>query len=618
MSVQTNESAKAQFAQPGTAQAGVRDQSIGQPATEKRWGFFGMGSVGGISRQPTSEVLTKAATAMQETVTKITLDSSYEVNLMKVDNTKETALRLSSIVVVVTNPSMGELAYHVVLLESSASAIPPKMETINGSQVQIDRFAADVYDDAYRRAVADMVSRAFPGYKTRECSANVCPSIFNWADVEAVRQFVNNAVLPCVAELEQRSSNFVDLDFSKFANDAKLQAEISFNQGTLTDYNGLPVRNDVVINLSAISAEMKEAGTLNNQDRSVPVARVGGFIDLMWAPMEAQANPYGQPNPNRSQKYGARFVMTNLENTMRMTVSSQLLALAAAMCLGEGNAWFPNFKPRPEGFGGQRIDPRDIGAINIEANVFNDASGFGPKIDTKSATFTQQNLGSLLISALRPGLMFALDVSTCGSDTWYNEVFSVAASGHAGANNAIVEAANVLTGGALRARYAGNTPVVVNDERILMGFWIGADGVRHDIREIDYLAILNLVGEKDKGAAQAWSDTFIRDEYNIYKRLDARKKMIADVIGSDVHFTQVAQRVTWTNEFLTAFGQACQDIKLSIRTINNSLQGEYVSNRGNGSNLMSQANMTQVSQIFHNGYGGNAAANAHRHVNSRW
>ena len=605
------------FVQPGTAAPRV---AVQQQPQNNGWSFSAMGSLGGISRAAASEVLVKADAVFQEALKKVTLTTDYEVFLRKVDNTKETALRLSSLVMVVRRTADSRLAYHTVVLEASGEAVPPRTITVMGQQINSDRFSADVYDTRYTQAVGAMIARDFPGYIAQEASGVVVPRSFNWEDKDAVRQLVNNTLLPCIADLESKHAGFVDINLGSWSKDSQLQAQVSFNETPKLDYVSLPVRTDVLVTLLSTTNERSDSSSLNNQERSYKISEAGGFIDLLWSPVEQQQNGYGvalQNGPN--YKFAARFVMTSLENQMRMTIPSQLLALASVLTLGEGTNYSPAFAPRNVGIGGRVVDTRDIGAINIEANVMNEAGGYGTKIDTKANNFDQQSLGRLIQTAIRPGLTYSLDVSMLGSDSWYNDVFSAAAYGDTDAVDAIIKAANTLTNGAFDRHYLSkNNPVLQNEELVLLGYYTGQDGTRHDVRDIDYLAVMNLVGEKDNKAPQEWSDTFMRVDFPIEKRLDARKKIITNLIGTEVTFTQTARRVTYTAEFLTAFNMAQRDVGLSIKPINPALHGDYINNRGTA-NWVGQTTMgVGPSGIFNSGFNNPAVAGQSRQYTSRW
>ncbi|MDD2879628.1 MAG: hypothetical protein PHQ58_04260 [Rhodoferax sp.] len=596
-----------------------------QDQQPQSWGFFSKGNLGGISRNPTSEVLLKAMNVLQTTYKeKVTIERPYEAVVLPVDNSKEARLTLSGIVVCVRIPDNKNLgvSYHTLLLEGSSEPLQPRVLNWNNQTVVEDRTAADVNNATYAEAVHGIVQRAFPGMVCRPTSAQVVHRKFNFEDEEAVRNLAINAVFPCISDLEVNFPNFRDINLVRWNRDSSLQLQINFNEPDRLDYASLPVRNNIAITLTAVDNSKPQQGALeNNQGKSMKISQLGGFIDLIWAP-EGQTNQYGVQQKGPRYLYSPRFVMTNLENVMRMTPASQLLALQTAMVLREtATSWYPYCDPRPQVAGARGVDTRNIGALNIEANVFEDPSGYGEKIDTKLATFTSFEQGKLLSATIRPVMYFSLDVSECGSDTWYNEVFSAAAAGSVAAQAAILEAANELTGGHFMNIYKSNeSPVTVNDDRIHLGYYSGADGARHDIRDIDYLAVLNLLGETDHDAARAWSDTFAQTAYPLSKRLQERKKMIIEMVRGDVIFTGFARRVTLTYKFLEALDMGCREAGLVTRTTSPSFGNEYTNSRAIMSFLPQGAVAPGVSGVFQSGFGPAPTNNmgANRGYSSRW
>lgn len=575
-----------------------------QPRQSEKWSFFGSGALGGISRNPTSEVLTKANTKLSEFFKeKLSIDKPLEAVLLPIDNSKETALYLSGLIVAVYNTadkSMG-VSYHILALEGSNEPMTPRTETWQNQQVIVDRVAGDVMDSKYLQVAAGIVQQAFPGMEVYANAGQIVPRSFNWDDEDAVRNLAVNSIYPDITDLEMRAGA-PDVDLSQWARDSALQVQLNFNEPDRTDYSGLPVRNNIAITLTAIDNTKSNQQTVNSQERVKRISRLGGFIDLIWAPDPGVVHQYGNIQQQGPQfKFSPRFVITNLENEMRMTPASQLLAAVTALTLRENNNWYPYFQPRMVG-GGKQIDLRDIGAINFEANLLNEQSGYGQRIDTKTNTFTPQDLGRLLSSTIRSQLTFSLDVSECGSDTWYNEIFAAAASGVIPAQEDIINAANILTGGHFSQVYQTNeSPVLVNDDRIHLGYYIGADGQKHDIREIDYLAVLNLQGDTDVTAAQAWSDTFLRLDYPLNKRLQERKKMIVELIRADVTFTGFARRVTFNGKFLEALALACKAVGLDTRITSPSFGGDYTSQRASAGWLSASAVQPGVSGLFNMG-----------------
>lgn len=577
-------------------------------------------SLNGLSRAQTSGALTTADNALTEALKGLAI-ADVNAKLIKVDNTRETHLRLSGLVLALSwnDVQAQEVSFHTIILEGSADPLTPRVENLGGQTITIDRYTQDAFDDAYLTTVAELVNRAYPGFRTYQNSGTVVPRTFNWEDKEAVRQLLVNVAMACMNGLVTRQPGFADVDITKFPRNAALQTSIAFHQNERTDYVGQPVRSDIALKLAAVALDRPNTNTVNNQEREITLAQAGGFIDLAWAPM-AQSNAFGAFQQTPTQKFVARLVLTSLEAGGAMTIAAQLLALIAAYQLGEGTNWFPNFLPRHGSIGKKGVDMKDIGAINIEANVYNEPGDFGRPIDTKSSAFTPQEQGKLLVQAVRPGLAISLDVSQCGTDTWYNEVFSAAASLHPDsvhAWHAILEAAQALTGGHFAQFYTEDlSPVFQGDDRVLLGYYTNNDGVKCDIRDLDYLAVMNLAGENPKVGAD-WSDTFTRTEYSIEKRLEARRTMTQNLLHTAV-FTGTAQRVTFRRQFMEALVKGAAAAGLNLRTINAAANMEFQNSRGTASWADAGVLSPQASGLFTQGYAQRSVAGAARGFQNRW
>jgi len=219
--------------------------------------------------------------------------------------------------------------------------------------------------------------------------------------------------------------------------------------------------------------------------------------------------------------------------------------------------------------GSHRVDRRDIGALNIEGNISNDPSGYDKLFDTKDSSFDGLALQRLITSLFMPGMFFSLRVSEAGADTWYNSVFKAAADGNPNAITAILAAANTLTNGNFQKFYtSGQSPVLKNEDRVHSGYWSDG-GVKSDLADIDYLAVMNLVGRNDPTVGAAWTNTFYGTSEPLNVRLAARWKMINEITGGTAVLTGYARLVTFTNEFIEAFGKAVAATGLTMRQIGN-------------------------------------------------
>ena len=577
-----------------------------QNVLQSKLSFMKLGAFGGLSRTPSSEVLTKAMNAIGEELKKL-VEKPWEVAILPIDNAKETNLAFSGIAVVAKNteqPGVG-VAVHTFLLEDSGEPIQPRIDNFRGAQFEIQRVCGDAYDELFHNTVMEIVAKAYPSARISPMDAQVVPRGFNFEDKEAVHQLTLNGLLPTYFAIETQKTGFKDMDLTMFEKDASLAVRIAFNETQKLDYVGLPVRNDIKIDLTAQAINRNQnQGQINTQERSKLISSVGGYIDTIWAPVEQNQYMYA---PNMPQaKFAARCVITNMENVAQTTLSSQLLALCSALVLRENNNYYPYFSPRAVGAGGRNVDIRDVGALNIEGNITNNPNGFDVPGDTKAATFTPQDLGRFLTSLIRPGMFFSLRVSEVGSDSWYNGAFLAAANGNPNAIRAILDAANTLTGGIFAQVYgSAESPVVQNVDRVHMGYYVGQDGVKRDVSDIDYLAIMNLAGRSDPTVGAAWSDTFFKTDLPLHQRLSARRKMIESVMHSEVTFTGFGRLVTFTNKFLDALAKSAAQAGLDIKTINPNVTGDFFAQRSQASWLSQAQVMPGQTGVFNQGYMGN-------------
>lgn len=522
-----------------------------------------------MGRNPASEALSKTAKvlgAMYEEQ----IDKSFEVTLIPVDMNSTTSLNVSILILAMRlreDPAVG-VAFHTLILEASTEVPAPRYENINGVNTEILRVIGDSYDDNMRAVILDTVKRQFPQTTNLlNAEASVIPRDFNLTDTDAVYKLATNAAFATSSELEMNRRGFQDMNLTHAERDSTLTVRTSYNNPETVDAVNHPVRSDVVIDFQAAPANAQ-----NNQqqnERTTPVAKNMGFVDLVYDPVAPQqqgfAPGFGQPVAAvPSTKYVARFVLTQMESMNALTIPSQLLALVAALNLREGNQWSQAFRPSHNLSG---LDMHDIGAIGIEMNFEGNTSGVGTRIDTRVDSFKPENFHRMLSLSVRPGMILSLDVPECGPSTWYNGVFAAAAEGNPNANQAIIQAANTLTNGVFAKHFAGNGHVAVDENnRIHTGYYVDGSGVRKDLREIDYLAICNMVGDKDPNLIRQWSDTFFPTT-PLAQRLAIRKRIITGLF-SEVVITGYARRVTFEANFLDALAKSIAEIGLQVRTFN--------------------------------------------------
>lgn len=569
---------------------------------------------GFIGKNPASEILTKLTKAMHDLFGDG--DSTFAVSLLPLDLNNNRRLPLSVLVVLVQNRQHLDLgtAVHMLMLEASADPFAPIYDNVGGQSIEKLRVASDAYCPDVIDAVFAEVERTVAG-TLLDASGCVVPRRFNVEDKGLVHALAANVSKATTTMLNTQMTSFVDLNLAGAEQDTTLGVRTLFNQPEEVDAVGAQRRSDILMELTATSTSAPTQMGVAPPNRQVAISRINGYVEPVWAPVQQQVqqNIYAPQVALNKQIYMARFVMTGLETGELTTIPGQLLALTVAATLRENSAYVPSFlKKGKNGIEAQWHDP---GAFNIEANLGNDPSGVGAKIeDTRTDKFNLPELGQLVAATFQQGLMISLDVSECGPDTWYNDVFAAAAEGEPAAVAAILNGADYLTDKHFGTFFPTDGVIAIDEcNRIHMGYIGTRDGER-DVRNFDYLAGLNLLAEKDPSKMREWSDSFNRTDYSLESRLAVRKKILIAVFGDEIVFTGFARRVTFTDAFISALVQGVAATKIKIRNNTQSADmGSYervafaeggVFGRGGAANLFSAFNAPGTTGGSTTGYRG--------------
>lgn len=556
-----------------------------QATRSAKWSFHSdMFSKAPIGRGVGSETLTRLQTGMAELYKNT--NPNIEITLVAIDNTSETALAYSNLIVCMRYKDAMELgvAYHTLIVEATGEKITQKFSNVNQAQVEIYRVAGDAMDSILVTKVNEKVRSAFPNSILNSAGYCVVPRAFDTENKIAMHQLALNAGLAISNELETHKKDFQDINLIDFSGDSNLLVNMTFNRQQLENAVSEPIRSDVLLTFTSQQQQQTQQvqQSINSGDRTARISELSAFIDLIWAPVGQQGgmfNPYATNTPVVNQKYAARMVITSMNSTFASTPSALLLSLVTALSVRDDNNWIQAFRPTQTA--SKDIDMHDIGAVGIEANFENNPTGFGTRINTKADSFRPENLGQLIGATIQPGLIMSMDAPECGPETWYTSIFSDAAMGSPDAYGAILNAANRLTNDNFGHYFPTNGQIFTDlGNRIHTGYYTDKNGVKRDIRDIDYLAVMNIVGERDPQAIRDWSDTFTRSQYSLEQRLAARKRTIMALTDQSAEFTGFAQRVTFTQVFLDALARGCKDVGLNVRVNTPMNSSDFNNERG--------------------------------------
>lgn len=453
-----------------------------------------------------------------------------------------------------------------------------------GQNVEIVTVAGDVADAELRKRVLSTVTEAYNNRSMRviECASNVIHDEVDVNDKHQLRVIFANAIQACWHQLVLEKV----IDEAPFNADAigkgdNLIAYVDMHPRQLKSSSNLPIRNDISVQLQAVVQQSSQS----QPEQVIGLTQVDGFVDLVYVPPQQQQQMmgWGQMPMMQTQRYAPRFVVTNFASMIdAATMELQLLALASSQILIESISgapqWMNTFKPRPVVKG--EVDKRDIGAVGLEVNFTNDPNSKPTVIDTKSNGFGTQDLYKLINMACYPNLIYSIDVEEVGDMSYLNLPFIMASMGHQRALEMITNAANNLTNNAFTrcwnqqtAGSGGEQYFWNDDNRIFIGYYTDKDGNRQDLRDIDYLAILNLLGRNGQSFIKEWSDTTDRRDIPLEIRMDKRRRIYESIMPGNVTIKGYARRITMNPKFMAALTQACKESGLVFRPSN--LNTEY-------------------------------------------
>lgn len=355
-----------------------------------------------------------------------------------------------------------------------------------------------------------------------------------------------------------------------------LQVAMSYTDGDAYTSTGRPARSNLSIMLVATDKNQQTLGqqTQSLHRKKVELTRVDGYIDAVYRQPEPPA--YGQLP--KTQALYPRFVMTRLDTAFdAITLEGQLLGLASAFTASYEYSWAGVFLPRFASTairqGNKKaVEMRDLGAVGLLVPLDEKGLARHSVLNTKTE---DKDIAALVTHAFNREMLFTLHVQETGDLAWIQEVFVAAANGNQRALEKIVRAADNLTGNAFSQRWtairqASGAPAVIgfNDKiRLPVGYWTdNADGVKHDIREIDLIAVLNAVGEKDFSIVQRWQNAMDNVDMAPERRTEEIYKILDDVIGPGRYtVTDHVVPVTFAAHFLQALNEACVQAGADIR-----------------------------------------------------
>ena len=551
----------------------------------------------GMSRAATSQ----AMRSIVEVIDKIAegeAEQPVKFSFFSLDGEKE-GLLISSLVVVATlkNPTNDTkyAAHHTLLLASTARGATAVEQSFG--QIKFERLVvpADAYDATLRARVAEVVKGQFGDFTLIDADATVVPADLDLRSEEAVRNIIANATTASSTLL----ASVVAADGWTINDEVRsmtFQNEIKSSWGHFVDLTAQPVRGDVVLEMSVLTGrnqnqnQNQQSGgefQYNNSQAKELVTQLTGYIDLVSTP-PVQTNSFGfgglqQGMAARAEElkiYTPRLVITNIDAPGEGCELPVILqGLATTQSLQNDQRWVAGLVQQHKNGAAHAeggVNIRDLSAIGLEAPVLAPPAYMGgemPKagrLPLTSANVNDAMLAAAIQTYFHSDLLVSIDVPECGASSWISSPFAAAARGDQNAIRDIFEAADMLTEGKFTPIYKSvnggqmKNPFFNDNMYVNTGYYFSAGGKR-DIRDIDYIAVLNATGDSELDTINDWANLQANAEVDPMFRLTETRR-IQQRLFESLTITGRAVRVTCNPAFIYALAAAVAEAGLVYET----------------------------------------------------
>ncbi len=569
-----------------------------EAAASNMWSFEGAGLPEIVSTKAGGADVRTIQATIAAIMAKEQPQSGFEVDTLIIDNTVEVGWRFSSVITTLKQKDTNTVAFFPLVLESTASApLEADLREVGAVTYSVDHVPSDALDASFVERILKAVADAHPGSNLVDCGGMVVPKNIDASVEDQVRPILHNAARACMTAIVEQNPDFIDMNLGLRVDNTYQTVSLQVTNQHSMDIVEQPIRQDAIITLtSRQKQDNQQAGQQRNRSihsigaTEKVIGGIGGFFDATFAPKAGNTGytSYGANPLDRTRQFVKRFTVTALNQPRLATLASTLLLLNQASVLSEqsvsDSVFFQRMKqhrldagPKDKG-----VDVTDVGALNLASNV--KAEQTPTVFDLKSNTTTTDIFASFMDQVFMPGFALAIDVPRSGPQSWVLDVFTAAASGNPEALAEIVRAADKLTNGKFgRHFFAGQQPVAKTEmifsevnNTVHNGYFLKSQGdatVKRDIREVDYLYVLNRFGTMDKTALD-WAMTFLVNHMNPYQRMARRKEIIEACVGGRVHITGYSERHTFSDHFVKSLFASCLESGLKPNfQYNNPLAG---------------------------------------------
>ncbi len=470
---------------------------------------------------------------------------------------------------------------HSLIVEGGK--IEPRKFNVNGfhqTQIQIESTAGDTYTETYWQILTGKLSKFYAGARFEDAHANIIATEVDLKEATAVRNILSAATTAVdnTLDLFTNPNRFVITSAElKSDQQIRLTSTMDFNPTEAMTSNGLPIRSDIAITTSLVPvANMVNKDFTNAKlnlvttDLYVDLAYVGNAQQGMMGGMGGfgqQFNPY---MTSAFKTYAPRVVITNIDSQYTLSTEMMIMGIINATLLSNQQSWIAGFRNKTTANGAPGI--RNIAAVGYEVPGLVDKPGL---VDISSVS-----IPDLVNTVCHDQLIYSLDVPEIGDNSYIENIFIAAANGDLGAYNAIIAACNNITNNMFGQMWQSGNAILVDDKNRIHNGYFYFDNKMVDFRELDYVAILGLFGERNPENVIAYANTFRPDATTELQRLEERYRILQLAEGAGhMHLKGYSRRLTFTSQFIAAligaFTHAGLTISLDNGHYDNTTQRRY-------------------------------------------
>lgn len=489
----------------------------------------------------------------------------YDIELLRMDADTYPTLPCTIIVLSVTFKEHKEkiVAYRPILVEATYDeANNIATQDLNGLQVEVLRLASNSYGPHQQRAVNDLIAKRYAGYNLRPVSQVVLARDFDILNEATSTEFLSKTVMTTVSLLNSAQENWTDVSLANIAGDKALVTRVRFvsNDEPIINADSLPVRSDVRFTLATHRDNQSDT-------KSISISEAAGYMDLVYVGSPQQFNPaYGMYQ--KEPPFMGRFNLTTLNTKRIPTLGGALLAIGSSLSAYQQNigmmSLFPNRASNVV------IDPRDIGILNLEANINNEQTP-SPIEDIRSSKTSDADIYAYMSRVIRPTFQLTMEILDSNSESAMYAPLLAAARGVPEARLDVLRSADALTGGHMGRKgwLTNNHPIATISSVIPVGDYApngSRESGRRDTRDCDLLVVMNAFGTKDYSQVRRWSNARLDPNMPWQLRL-AEQRTIINAILSEVIFRDVATQILFDSRFLADLSEGLSSAGVSMQVI---------------------------------------------------